>query len=160
MTDTKNVLAKEGEEVLVKNEASVDPSEFFKTRSGLYVFSDFPDRILSKAKAVEAGTEFKLQEYKLTAWATDEQIEAELPKDHLFDESEVCAIIADLIAKQEGGKEGTLDATGNWNLFYTPAFVVSVYWYAGRAEWNVLTWHRGDYEWDADDRVFSPATEN
>lgn len=48
---------------------------------------------------------------------------------------------------------------GNWNLFYIAetAFVVGVCWFAGFGRWCVRAWDRGS-AWDADFRVFSPAT--
>lgn len=47
---------------------------------------------------------------------------------------------------------------GNWNLFYMPTCVVSVYWNAGYGAWNVDAWQRDVDVWDAGGRVFSPAT--
>lgn len=157
MTDKKTVLELESKDTKVTTTESTGPKEFFKTRPGLYVWSDFADRILSKAEAVPAPTKFNLQTYKLTKYAQDSEIEAELPEKHIFSESEVCALIAEFVSKQPKGEAGTLDNDGNWNLFYTPEFVVSVYWYSGGSEWSVRAWRRGSGGWDGGSRVFSPA---
>lgn len=133
-----------------------DPQEFFKNGDGLYVYSDFKERILSKAEKVPS-LEKALTSYALTKNANDAAIESDLPKDHFFSESEVCAIVADLIDKQPKGEEGVLLNNGYANLFYTPSFVVGVRW--DGAEWGVYTWHRDAYGWDANDRVFAPATD-
>lgn len=133
-----------------------DPQEFFKNGDGLYVYSDFKERILSKAEKVPS-LEKALTSYDLTKNANDAAIEADLPKDHLFSESEVCAIVADLIGKQPKGEEGILLNSGYANLFYTPSFVVHVD--GDGAGWNVDAWSRRDSGRDAGSRVFSPATD-
>lgn len=154
-TVTIKVLEKVGEDIAVKTGPTFDLKEYFKTRPGLYVFSDFPERILSKAEPVEAGTEYKIVSYKTVIDAKDELIESALPEKHLFSESEVCAIIADLINKQPKGEDGVLLNDGYWNLFYTPAFVVGVHWYGDA--WRVYAWNRVDGAWSSGSRVFSPA---
>lgn len=154
-TVTIKVLEEVSKDIKVKVETAFTPKEYFKTREGLYVFSDFPERILDKAEAVEAGTEYKVTSYKTLMEAKDELIESALQENHIFSESDVCAIIADLISKQPKGEDGVLLNDGYWNLFYTPAFVVNVYWYDGR--WHVSTWRRNGFTWYTGNRVFSPA---
>lgn len=134
-----------------------DPAAFFVKRDGLYVFNDFTERIVSKAKKMKAAVEFPLVASDLTKPANDEAIESELPKEHIFSETDVCAIIASLIEMQPKGEKGILATDYNWNLFYTPAFVVFVVW--GGGVWRVGAWERGDGAWGAGGRVFSPATE-
>jgi hypothetical protein len=133
-----------------------DPGAYFQTRSGLYVYGDFRSGVVSKAGPVAIGTSYKLDAADLGQDASDEAIESALSKDHIFAESPVCAIIAQLIAKQANGEEGTLLNNGYANLFYTSSFVVDVYWDSGRGEWRVDTWGRGDRGWGAGHRVFSP----
>ena len=133
-----------------------DPDTFYRTREGLYVWDDFRSRIVAKAKPSEAGLVMKFERAELMRDLTDEKIEGTLPKDHLFDETEVCALIASLIAKQANGEEGVLLNTGYANLFYTSSYVVFVDWDSDGREWDVSTYERGD-GWGAGDRVFSPA---
>ncbi len=135
--------------------AAFDPQEYYQNRDGLYVWSAFKERTLAKAKKVKEGAKFAVSSFKLLKYATDETIENALPKKHLFSESDVCAIIAELIAKQPKGEEGILIANGYANLFYTSAFVVCVGW--GGGEWDVYAWGRDDGEWRGGRRVFSPA---
>lgn len=65
--------------------------------------------------------------------------------------------IGDVLAVMESGEEKYKD--GNFNIFYFPECVVSVYWYAGDREWRVGTWGRDGYGWYAGRRVFSPASD-
>lgn len=48
---------------------------------------------------------------------------------------------------------------GNWNLFYTEAYVVLVRWDAEFGVWDVHAWGRGVGRWCGGFRVFSPVTE-
>lgn len=145
-------------EIAIKVEAAVDPKEFFQDRKGLWVWGDFTKRIVEKAEPTPSGTEFKLASFQLTKYLSDEEIEAALPKEHIFSETEVSAILASLISKQSKGEEGALLNNGNWNLFYTPAFVVFVYWDSGSSDWSVGSWRRDGRRWYEGHRVFSPAT--
>ena len=135
-----------------------DPTEFFKNREGLYVWSSFKDNILDKAKTIEKESEFKISSYDLVKFGNDEEIEKELPEKHLFSETDVCALIASLIEKQPKGEEGTLQNNGYANLFYTSSHVVVVRWSGG--EWSVYDWYRRDGRWGGGPRVFAPATES
>lgn len=132
----------------------VDPQEFFQTRDDLYVYSGFGDHILSKAKKSEPKT-YSLESFDLVRSSKDEEIEQALGKEHLFDETEVCAIVAELVSKQPKGKKGTLQNNGYANLFYTGSFVVRVYW--SGSHWLVNAWDRDGGGWPSGYRVFSPA---
>lgn len=152
--DTK-ILESITEKIPVEVTAEFNPQEFFRDREGLFVYSSFKEHILEKASIVSAGTKFELSSFKLIRSAEDEEIEKELPEKHIFSESDVCAIIAELISKQPKGEEGELLNTGYWNLFYTESFVVDVSWRDG--EWYVSAWDRDSYGWSDGSRVFSPA---
>jgi hypothetical protein len=136
--------------------ADHDPSEFYQTRSGLFVWDDFRHLIVSGAKPTKSGTSFSVTSARLTREATDAEIERALLAEHLFDESAACAIIAELIAKQPGGGEGHLQNTGYANLLYTRSCVVGVYWDGLYREWRVYSWGRDVLGWDAGRRVLSP----
>lgn len=157
--ETKTNVLKEVTKLLdVKVAEKHDPKEFFQDREGLYIFSGFKNNIISKAEPTEEGKEFKLSSFELTENAYDDKIEASLPEKHIFSETDVCAIVADLISKQPDGGEGVLLNNGYANLFYTPSHVVDVGWSGTDREWSVGAWDRDDY-WVAGKRVFSPATE-
>jgi len=144
--------------VLLKLAAKHEPASFYKDRKGLWVYDGFTSLVVSKAKLVDAPAQFSITVFDLGRDATDKEIEDALPKEHLFDESAVCAIIAELISKQEGGTSGTLEKTGYANLFYTCSCVVYVRWHSGSGKWYVNSWARVDIRWNAGNRAFSPET--
>lgn len=137
--------------------ADHDPGAFFRTRSGLYVFDDFRRRVVTGAKRTNTGATFSATSARLKRAATDAEIEAALPPEHLFDASALCAIIAEMIAKQTNGESGDLDNSGKANLLYTSSCVVGVTWDGPYRKWVVYTRERGGRRWRAGRRVLSPA---
>ena len=137
-----------------------DPDTFYRTRSGLYVWDDYRSNVVKLARPTATGTKFKISRFELGCNAIDEKIENALYNNHLFDESSVCAIVAELIARQPNGKMGLLVNNGRAaNLFYTSSRVVRVFWYADGLRWDVGAWLRFEFGLVAGLRVFSPATE-
>lgn len=121
-------------------------TEFVVGKNGIgYIDSDFNTRFpnVDFTPKTQAGS-FQT----LTKRMTDAEIESEL-KPGLCD-------LGDVYAFLQNPPEGTKD--GNWNLFYTPSFVVSVRWYSYDSLWRVFTWARDGSGWGTDERVFSPAT--
>ncbi len=113
-----------------------DPNEFYQTRSGLYVGGDFHKKVVKAAKTTDAGASFTLNCAELMRNLTDSEIESALPKEHYFDETTLCAVIAALIANQLNGEEGTLLNNGYANLFYTRSCAVLVVWRARQGRLN------------------------
>lgn len=107
-----------------------------------YVGSDFLSRMGDAEFQMKPVPTFQ----KLPRYMNDGEIESEL-KPGLCDLGDVLSFI-------ENPPEGSKD--GNWNLFYTPTFVVDVSWYGDG--WDVGTWSRDGLKWHTDYRVFSPAT--
>lgn len=132
-----------------------DPQAFYQARAGLWVSDEFRSRILSKAKPVKKLMAAVGKSYDLTQNVYDREITPSLPKDYVFDESEVCARITTMIQKQPNGEEGDLLNNGYANLFYVAGCVVYVYWNADSRKWNVYAWRLDDVCWRADFRVFS-----
>lgn len=157
MKKTEIVLKSLKKKIAVVNKEKHVPSEYFKTRKGLFVWSSFKESILDKAKDTKAGAKFSLASFTLSKRANDEEIEKSLPKKHLFKETNVCAIVANLIEKQSKGEEGVLLNNGYANLFYTSFLVVFVRWDGD--EWDVDDWGRGGGAWGGGRRVFAPATD-
>ena len=121
-----------------------EPAAFYQTRAGLFVYRDFRDRIVRKAKPTQSAPPVTLHRFILERDAPDEnlKIEAELGPNHIFTETEVCWIVAEMIGKQKHGAPGDLDNTINSNLFYTPSWVVDVRW--GTRGWSANALHRDD----------------
>lgn len=155
--EVRALLVSQGTTTLTLTEEH-HPGRFYKTRRGLWVSTVFLHRVVARAKKSAAGKSFNLQHATLARDATDQEIEAELPGTHLFDETDVCAVIEGLIAKQQNGEAGTLLNNGYANLFYTSSCVVGVYWHADDRRWVVSAWRRNDHRWRAHLQVFSPAT--
>lgn len=154
--EKSDVLKEVEKKVAFKITEARDPKVFFQDRKGLFVWSSFTERIVEKAETVPEGKSGALQSFEILKYSADAAIEMALPEKHLFTESQVAAIVAELISEQPDGKTGTLLADGNWNLFYTETCVVGVRWGAGSAGWYVGAWQRGGREWYAERRVFSP----
>lgn len=154
-----NILEAVSGKIEVKVKKGFDPKKYFKDRDGLLVWSSFIERIVDKAEKTTKAETFSLDSFKLLKTSTDEVIEKELPEKHVFSETEVCAIVATLIENQPKGEEGILDSSNyNWNLFYTPTFVVGVRWGSSGGFWSVYAFRRHG-GWDDGGRVFSPASE-
>lgn len=154
----KESILKSVEKVIeIKIDKNHIPKDFFETGKGLYVWSNFKDNVLSKAEETKSGVEFKIASFELVKTVYDKEIEKDLPKEHIFSETEVCAVVASLIEKQSEGQEGILLNNGYANIFYTTSRVVLVYWYGGG--WGVYGWLRVGL-WCAGSRVFAPANES
>jgi hypothetical protein len=76
-----------------------DPDAFYQTRTGLYVYSDFYGRIVRQAKPTQSASPVTLKRFVLERDVADEDIEAALGPNHMFTESEVCWIVAEMIGK-------------------------------------------------------------
>lgn len=152
------VLTYRGHTDIVVGEKRV-PTDFFQDRKGLWVYDGFRDDIATRAEAVDAPAIFGVNFHEVTAkdGTTDVQIESALGDKHLFSETQVCAIIAEMISAQDGDKEGVLLHNSYANLFYTSSLVVRVRWIAGHGEWYVGTWRRGGDGWGRGYRVFVPS---
>ncbi len=134
--------------------ASYDPKEL-TTRKGLWVSDEFISRVRSKAKPVENFGPLSLNSRELVKNAYDREITPELGGSYTFDESELCARIEQMIAKQSNGEEGDLLNNSYANIFYLAGCVVSVSWNEGNGEWGVDAWGLGGGDWGAGLRVFS-----
>ncbi|MFH0846418.1 MAG: hypothetical protein V1851_03415 [Patescibacteria group bacterium] len=138
-----------------------DPHEFFKTRPGLWVSSDFCDRILSVAKKTMKSPLIKEGHFDLQEPMTDSEIRKELGDGHVFeDASEFSLFLAGLIDQQPKGEEvGDLITNGYGNIFYVrgadKVFAVLVYWSADGRRWVVGAARLGGNQWDARGRAFS-----
>lgn len=106
------------------------------------------------ASAESAVKKVDLTYFDIKKYASGSDIEAALPEKHLFGTAEVYGVIGALIEAQAEGQEGPLKNTGDYNIFYTEKFCVSVRWYSERGGWDVRAWYRGR-GWFDGGRVFS-----
>lgn len=132
-----------------------DPDSFYRERSGLWVSDEFRRLVVTKAKRLENLDPAALRSYDLAKNAYDREITPELGENYIFDESELCARIAQMISKQPNGEAGDLLVNGYANLFYVAGCVVNVLWDADYRKWNVYAWGLDDDTWVAGDRAFS-----
>ena len=136
-----------------------EPDQFYQTRSGLWVSESFRTLVVAKAKPTEAGTVFSVTHPTMLRNASDEEIEWELGGEkrvHLFDETQVSAIIARLINGQPKGEAELLLNNGYANLFYLVSCVAHVHWHSDCRGWRVASWPRDDYSRNAGSQVFFP----
>src|ERR1035437_3918706 len=76
------------------------PDSFYRIRSGLYVTRSFRLLIVSDARLSKAGTTHTVAFADLKRTLSDEKIGVELPPGYMFMETDVCAVIDCLLAKQ------------------------------------------------------------
>ncbi len=139
--------------------ALVDSAEFFRTSEGLWVDDSF-QRLFVDKDAKSAG-QVTLSKYKIKKIAYDSQIMKELPEDHMFEAGEFCQIIASMLTKQWGGKDGDLINNGHANVFYVRSkdmkqvFVVRVHWSSAYRRWLVRVWGLDVGQWRPGYVVFS-----
>lgn len=154
---TTPVFSLEPLEVVIKENHS--PDQFYRTRAGLYVWESFRRIVVTSAKPTEAGTKYQIVPRIMLRGASDKEVEDEMggkKRLHLFTETEVSAIIAQLIACQAKGEQGPLLNNDYANLFFLDSCIVDVGWGSNYREWLVSTRQRGARRWSKGDQVFSP----
>lgn len=151
-----NVLEHAGE-ILLASVPSFNPQKYFKTRKGrLYVWDDFVRRILAVAEPTGVP-ELQLDYYALKQNAYDSEMG--LTDDDIFEASEFCAYLAQMIDKQSRGQEGTLLTNGHANIFRVrgadgEVFTVYVSRHSDHRLWRVYAYRLDDFPWPAGRRVF------
>ncbi|MDO8183818.1 MAG: hypothetical protein Q7T49_02440 [bacterium] len=134
-----------------------DPVEFYQTRKGLKVSESFRNLVLCKAQPTESGVTFRVKTQILAYVVSESEVENKLGDKRFFDESAVCAIIAELIVKQSNGEDGILRLNEDANFFHLSSCLVCVRWNYVDREWTVYAGHRNpSLGWSGGDQVFSP----
>jgi hypothetical protein len=151
----RQILKSRGTLSLV-TKAPHDPVSYYQSRTGLWVWDGFRSEVVASAKLTAAGAKFDVSIFELVQAATAVKIEKALSANHFFDESAICAVVADLIEKQPNGESGDLESTGYANLFYTRACVVELLFDRVPRVWRTLAWHRDNIKWDVGRRVLAP----
>lgn len=140
---------------------TVNPHDFFKTREGLWMSSNFNDFILSGAsKKRVSAAETTIGYADLAQAANDAEIGGELPEGYVFEDVDVfLAHLATLIEGQWGGKKGTLLINAYANIFYVKVkgevSAVNVAWNAGNRRWHCRAPRLDGRRWSAGHRAFS-----
>ncbi len=133
-TSRLSILRLIGSVTIVLGE-DLDPETFFRTRD-LFVSDEFLNRVVPKARRVPAGTTFTVDIAVIGREAadgvTDQEIKSALPSNYLFDETQLCAVIAGLIAMRSWGEADTWWKNMYSNFLYTDSGVASIMWAEGR----------------------------
>ena len=141
--DTKLALAPRGT-FTVSLSQKHNPDSYYRDRPGLCerpglsIWRNFCERIATKAKSTETGTTFAVTSFDTMRSLNDEEIEGGLSDNHFFDETQVCAIIAELITS----RSTRLVTNPHDNRFYTGSCVVGVSWACTSDLWHVGAWER------------------
>lgn len=134
-----------------------NPSFFYQRRSGLLIGESFRHLVVAKARLTEVGTIFRVVHWDMTREISDIELKIGGEKRvHLFDETQVSAIIALLITCQPMGEKGPLLNNGYANLLYMTSCVARVYWSFDTRRWGINACARDDNGWVAGRRAFSP----
>ncbi len=146
--------------VAVEVTDQIDLETFFESKEGLWVNNDFK-KLFVTAGAKFLPKSFLLSKYTVKKNALDTKIRKELPENHVFEADDFAPVLATLIKKQWGGKQGELITTGFSNIFYVRSkdkkqvFAVNVYWDSGAQDWRVDFWELGGRRWRAEHVIFS-----
>ncbi len=134
-----------------------NPSDYYQDREGMLIpGGDFRKVVVMQAQQLVTEAEFEVEFYDLKRNAAyHSQVEAALPTEHLFNETNLCAVIAENIELQKESKEGLLLTNGD-NIFYTRSHYVAVRWHSRRSLWLINVWPRGHGRLYDTSRVFSP----
>lgn len=150
-----------GAALIPANAGGEKVGDFFTTRPGLYVWSDFTNRVIGSlfANIIKPISGAHLPYYDLKDSATDFDIEKDLGDGFIFEDVEVfLSYLKSLISAQWGGKSGVLLNNGNANLFYVRVggvvLTVHVFWDADCGLWDVYVYSRDEIRWGAGCRAF------
>ncbi len=135
------------------------PKRVFRSKKGLYVSSNFINKIVEVAKPTEAGRIFLEVSYvKLTKSVTGKELLLD-NMDQVWDSTIFCLWLNTKLKQQSNGQNGSFLTNGCGNLFLVgridiKVFVVSVSWNSIPRKWYVSAWDLG-YGWNAGNRFFS-----
>lgn len=135
--------------------------EFFQTREGLWIQSDFADNVLKYVTGVvDTIQPITALYFNLKENLSDSDISREFQKNYAFGLIEGLALIVWLLLKQWGGEKGALLKNGRANIFHlhilNQVLVVDVRWGSSNGIWSVNAWKFDKHgPWDAGWRVFS-----
>lgn len=133
---------------------SYNPKRLKECR-GIRLTAHFLSDIFWRAKPLKNLAPVSLRSYELTEGLCNPEIANLLGGKHLFSKSEVCARIAQMVAKQPNGEEGSLLTDGMKNLFYVRGLVVTISWYAPNRVWEIFSWKVGNDSYQAGTQVFT-----
>jgi hypothetical protein len=126
-----------------------DPGVYCRSRPGTHVTDRFRNNVALKAKPVEVGTIFEVNENELADSLSVEEAENLLPKSLLVDESALSAVFAEM-------RESDQFNEGCTYLFYTTSSVAFVFWDPGNPILIVDSLLRCDaVSWPAGMRILS-----
>ena len=140
--------------------APVDPHQFYQTRKGLWIDSDFKDLVLPVAKKMQTLPKCAGRHFPLAVDASDDEIRSEFPSDQVWGASESCARIAEEVRRQWGNKaKGNLVDDAHMNIFHVfgvggKVVALRVSWHVVDQEWRVSAFRPSRCRWSAGYRAF------
>ncbi|MBU1046531.1 hypothetical protein KKH36_02000 [Patescibacteria group bacterium] len=162
-----NNLSKDERNYLLEKRFEKDlfiPNKAFQNRKGLWVSSDFKERILLVAEPIEKNKTISTSFIDLKKPMADTEVRANPPKNHVFRADEFCLYLIDKIRQQPYREEGEFLINGKANIHFVygkndRVFLVAVDWRVLDLcipEWHVNTYPLIGFRWNLGSRVFYP----
>ncbi len=152
-----------GKESIGKTVKMFYPKRVFRSKKGLYVSSDFINKIVEVAEPTETGRIFPEVSYvELTKSVTGQELLMD-NLDQVWDSTIFCLWLNTKLKQQSNGQNGSFLTNGYGNIFLVggidiKVFVVYVHWHSVSQKWFILAWFL-DLEWHSGHRFFSKPTD-
>jgi len=125
--------------------SDIDPNLFFQTRRpGLFVWWQFRKKVAEYAQFSRAGKTYKIGSIDLGQVPLNEEEIIRMIPGRLFGDTQICAIMAQLISLQQNGEKGALLTGDGLNLFYTYTCKASLTWGGSEKTWYLYSTHVPD----------------
>lgn len=145
---------------VVVDTAVFDPS-CYHTDKNVWCSPEFKENILPVGRVFQPTDDLpKPSGFDLIQTSTDEEIQSEFPKEHVFGADEFLWRAKQMTEAQTNGAPGHLLADGSANIFFVvgkggAVFTVDVYWFGGHRQWRFHCSSLGVSRWDGGYRAFS-----
>lgn len=140
---------------------AINPHDFFKSRNGLWVSTEFKDLILSGAANQQVSADEAAISYvDVLQDVNDTEISDQLPEGYVFENVDMfLVLLATLIEGQWDGKRGALIKSININTFHVKVnneiLVIIVSWSNDLNEWYCDARRLVEGQWIAGRRIFA-----
>ncbi len=137
-------------------ESAFDPLAFYLRCAFMHPGSGFVDMVLRSARTVSPNKLFQVLICETGRLAGDADIESAFRRNHYFDETTLCAVLASLTICQWNGVPGDLAVAQHANFMYMRERPVFFYWEPASSAWQVKVWWRDNLPRVAGTRVIVP----